>query len=91
MNISIKGLTRGLIVTGVVGFVLAVLSVYLYMLLINLVLALDFPLFMLISVTAASVVVYFLIYFVHVCVDSAILLYELRKNGLRGVDTCVQN
>lgn len=91
ISVYIKGLTKGLVIAGLAGFVLLALSIYLYVLFIRFMLTLNFALFMLTTVTAGLLVIYLSVYFMHVCVDSAIILYELKKRGLRGFDTCVQD
>ncbi|MEM0000715.1 MAG: hypothetical protein QXY82_05225 [Desulfurococcaceae archaeon] len=90
VGVSMRGLVKGLVVTGAVGFALVALLIYLYLVLIKFALTLDFALFMLVTVTAGVLVIYLSVYFMHVCVDSAIILYGLKKRGLRGFDTCVQ-
>lgn len=89
-RVCVKGLVRGLLITGLAGFTLVTVSVYLYLLLVAFTLNFGFPVSMLINVPVGVLVVYTSAYFAHVGFDSLIALSEFKRRGLKGLETCAR-
>ncbi|MEM3927230.1 MAG: hypothetical protein QXU13_06605 [Desulfurococcaceae archaeon] len=90
-GVCIKGLVKGLLITGITGFMLAGVCIYLYLVLINI--TLDFELFnyLIVNISAGFLVVYLLSRFLHVGVDSFLLLTGIKgRRVVKGLGICVE-
>lgn len=94
VKLRIRGLAGGLVVTGFTGFALAALVIYSYvaaiLALTRVAHVLGLMVFTLACTALGIPVLYFASYSLHVGVDSALLLYEYKVKGLRGLETCVR-